>query len=195
MHGHFHFDSGSLALDFLNAATGGGGAEARSTASPDALLAWLNQARLTDGTTDQRDGSPPQLRTLLGEATRLVGSVEAAVSAVKRGQPLPAPDLLALNRVLEARSSSTRAVSGPGGLVLVEEVHLSDVRGLLAPVAESAVQLLTGADPARLRRCRAEDCLAWFLDTSKNGRRKWCSMSRCGNRAKVAAHYRRSQGA
>ena len=64
----------------------------------------------------------------------------------------------------------------------------------LVPVARSAARLLSSADPARLRQCAAEDCVAWFLDTSKGGRRRWCSMERCGNRAKAARH-RRKRGA
>jgi predicted RNA-binding Zn ribbon-like protein len=47
------------------------------------------------------------------------------------------------------------------------------------------------ADPDRIRQGDDETCVLWFLDTSKNGRRRWCSMARCGNRAKVAAHYYR----
>ncbi|HIC14689.1 MAG TPA: CGNR zinc finger domain-containing protein, partial [Gemmatimonadetes bacterium] len=48
----------------------------------------------------------------------------------------------------------------------------------------------TEANPLRIRQCASEDCIYWFLDTSKSGRRRWCSMARCGNRAKVAKHYR-----
>ena len=65
----------------------------------------------------------------------------------------------------------------------------------LVPVARSAARLLSTADPARLRPCAAEDCGAWFLDTSKGGRRRWCSMERCGNRAKAARHRRKRAAA
>ncbi|HEY1176305.1 MAG TPA: CGNR zinc finger domain-containing protein, partial [Phytomonospora sp.] len=37
----------------------------------------------------------------------------------------------------------------------------------------------------RIRKCANPDCLLWFLDVSKNGRRRWCSMEGCGNRAKA----------
>ena len=50
---------------------------------------------------------------------------------------------------------------------------------------------IADGDPGRIRQCHADDCICCFVDTSKNGRRKWCSMARCGNRAKVAEHYRR----
>jgi predicted RNA-binding Zn ribbon-like protein len=48
--------------------------------------------------------------------------------------------------------------------------------------------------PQRVRVCAASDCLAIFVDTSRNGSRRWCSMERCGARAKSAAYYRRKRG-
>ncbi|TYB49723.1 CGNR zinc finger domain-containing protein [Actinomadura chibensis] len=54
------------------------------------------------------------------------------------------------------------------------------------------LDLLATAPPDRLRPCAAPDCILWFLDTSRNGRRRWCSMTACGNRAKAKAHYTRT---
>jgi predicted RNA-binding Zn ribbon-like protein len=48
-------------------------------------------------------------------------------------------------------------------------------------------------DRAFVRRCSNPACPLLFLDTSKSGRRRWCSMQTCGNRSKVAAHYQRSR--
>ncbi|WIB37118.1 CGNR zinc finger domain-containing protein [Curtobacterium sp. MCJR17_043] len=33
-----------------------------------------------------------------------------------------------------------------------------------------------------------------FYDSSRGGTRRWCSMQRCGNRAKVRAHRARRAG-
>lgn len=41
----------------------------------------------------------------------------------------------------------------------------------------------------RLKVCPA--CGKAFIDQSKTRSRRWCSMSGCGNRAKVAAHRER----
>lgn len=48
--------------------------------------------------------------------------------------------------------------------------------------------------PTRIRTCARPECVLMFLDTSKSGRRRWCDMTTCGNRAKAAAHYARSKG-
>lgn len=64
---------------------------------------------------------------------------------------------------------------------------------LLYPVAESMVQLLTEGDLSRVRRCENSECVLFFYDTSKNRTRRWCQMSTCGNRVKVASYYRRKR--
>lgn len=49
---------------------------------------------------------------------------------------------------------------------------------------------------ARLRICPGLDCGLVFLDTTRAGLRTWCSMNRCGNRAKQArwrAHQARER--
>ncbi|WP_443691321.1 CGNR zinc finger domain-containing protein [Pseudomonas sp.] len=40
---------------------------------------------------------------------------------------------------------------------------------------------------AKIKQC--EGCTWLFIDTSKNHRRRWCSMATCGNRAKAQRHY------
>ena len=56
---------------------------------------------------------------------------------------------------------------------------------LAAEIARDAV--LTFAEPTvgRIRKCGADNCYLIYLDTSRPGRRRWCSMQRCGNRHKI----------
>ena len=65
-----------------------------------------------------------------------------------------------------------------------------DKEELARAVADAAYRLLTGPALARLKRCVA--CPWLFLDRSRNGSRRWCSMEHCGNRAKVRAHRERA---
>ena len=64
---------------------------------------------------------------------------------------------------------------------------------LLAPVLWSAGDLLAGPRLGRVRRCANPQCLWLFLDDSKTGNRRWCSMATCGNRAKAHRHYLRQK--
>src|SRR6266550_3720241 len=65
------------------------------------------------------------------------------------------------------------------------------IERLYGAVARSAAELITQGDPRRLRKCADATCRLMFYDTSKSGRRRWCSMELCGGRAKVRAFYQR----
>jgi predicted RNA-binding Zn ribbon-like protein len=62
---------------------------------------------------------------------------------------------------------------------------------LLAAVARSAADVIAEGPQARLRLCANPRCGLLFYDTSRTHRRRWCSMTVCGNRSKVAAFARR----
>jgi len=48
---------------------------------------------------------------------------------------------------------------------------------------------------AYVRACASKTCQWFFLDTSKNHRRRWCDMTKCGNRAKFQRFYSRKKEA
>jgi predicted RNA-binding Zn ribbon-like protein len=58
----------------------------------------------------------------------------------------------------------------------------------LSTLARGAVELLDAANAERIRECDADDCAMVFYDESRSNNRRWCSMARCGNRAKVRKH-------
>lgn len=63
----------------------------------------------------------------------------------------------------------------------------------LFPIAMAAMQFLTEADYARVRKCESPACVLVFYDTSKSRRRRWCSMKTCGNVMKVREYYKRKK--
>jgi len=68
-----------------------------------------------------------------------------------------------------------------------------DAGALLVTLAREAVQLF-GSDAAKLiRQCESGSCTLYFVDTSRRGDRRWCSMSGCGNKAKVREFRRRKR--
>ena len=66
-----------------------------------------------------------------------------------------------------------------------------DAHQLLGLLAEAATDLLCTCDLSLIKKCQNPECVLFFYDTTKNHARHWCSMSLCGNRSKVAAHYHR----
>src|SRR5215471_11994045 len=62
---------------------------------------------------------------------------------------------------------------------------------VLGPILLSAAELLVSGLSAKIGLCEGETCGWLFLDQSRAGRRRWCSMADCGNRAKARRHYHR----
>ncbi|MDE3176134.1 MAG: CGNR zinc finger domain-containing protein, partial [Pseudomonadota bacterium] len=58
------------------------------------------------------------------------------------------------------------------------------IEATLGPICLSALKLLQSADCGRVRQCPGDLCGWLFHDASRNGRRRWCEMQVCGNRAK-----------
>lgn len=58
-------------------------------------------------------------------------------------------------------------------------------------IALSAESLLLGDRLSRVKAC--DNCGWLFLDTSKNGTRRWCNMDTCGSQAKAKAYYHRKK--
>lgn len=189
----FRVDSGSPALDLLNTLDFEGEARVDRIHAPADLLAWLDATGLghAPGPMSPALRSPPGARILLGEARSLRDDLGALFEAHRAGARVPPHLLYGLNRVLEAGPTSARVRIEADGIRLEGQEAGEGPLAVLAPVARDAARLLTEVDPDRIRRCAAEDCRRWFIDTSKGGRRRWCSMATCGNRAKAARHRRR----
>jgi predicted RNA-binding Zn ribbon-like protein len=94
-------------------------------------------------------------------------------------EPAPAEfaDLEALPLRLDLRGAPTLRADPSGDLA----------RDICA--AASAALLRATARPGwpRIKACRGDDCRWVFLDRSRNSSRRWCDMTNCGNRAKIAA--------
>lgn len=194
--GPFDFSGDHLALDFINTLRNRDGEATDGLGSPGALLEWLRQARVAGPEVLARLGvSPPEARLLLDEALRLRRAVLTVVTRFARGAPVTTSDLGPVNRVLAACRSARRIEAREGTYAVHETFFPEGPRGVLAPVAAATAHLLAEGEAPRVRQCAHPRCSLWFYDTSRNGSRRWCSMARCGNRAKVAAHHRRQRAA
>ncbi len=69
------------------------------------------------------------------------------------------------------------------------------VEAALSTLARDAIALLTSPQARRVKECAHSDCSLLFLDDSQARRRRWCSMNRCGNLAKIANYRSRRPAA
>jgi predicted RNA-binding Zn ribbon-like protein len=96
-----------------------------------------------------------------------------------------------LNRLLVAHPMIATVKQSDTGPQMGLSFEAHQPEDLFAPLAYAATKLFTEADRSRVRKCG--QCVLHFLDTSKKGTRRWCSMQLCGNRLKVAAYARRKR--
>ncbi|MEV6114522.1 ABATE domain-containing protein [Streptomyces sp. NPDC052109] len=180
----FRQGAGRPCLDFVRTLRHRGTADAvEELPDEEALAAWVRQCGPCPART--RDATAGLMRT----AQELREAIHRLISAARAGR---APDAETRTQVNEA---AAHAVPVPA---LTTSGHLSwhaedPVRATLALVARDALDLVTGPDLGRVRDCAGTGCGALFLDTSRPGTRRWCSMDTCGNRAKKEALRRRAR--
>lgn len=174
------FDPGSQALDFgYTGDYGYGVPEWEHLHSPADLESWLVDrfGRLSTTPTE----------TDLTAALRLRAAISRiALGLADRRRPAPA-DVDTVNEVALVPPPAPHLEGG------TTQKPPPDVPAALSMIARDAITVFTDAGP-RIRRCAAEDCALVFHDTSRPGSRRWCSMRRCGNRAKTRTHRARTPG-
>jgi predicted RNA-binding Zn ribbon-like protein len=123
------------------------------------------------------------------EALSLRETMFRLFAAVASKQDCAPADIAALNAAL-AKAPGRERLALEGGEHGWEAVlEPPSIPAMLAPALWSAADLLLGPRAARVRQCANPACLWLFLDDSKSGNRRWCSMTSCGNRAKAHRHY------
>jgi len=162
------------------------------------LLRWLVDAHVVDAERAGGLGRRALLQSAAATATLVdARRVRAALRALaERGGASPkARDeaVTEINRVL-GRSTGTRRLEqvAPDQFVRLFVPTGDAFAGLMIPIAESAADSLVLDELTRVRRCADPRCTRVFLDTSRNGTRRWCDMGTCGNRAKAARHRART---
>ena len=183
-----------LALEFANTRYWRGRAEHTETlASLDDLLQWSADAAIPAAAIE-RLHAWWQAHTRKGgqalhEAIELREAVYRIFRAVAEETAPATDDLDTLNRALAAAPARAQLVRNSGAYTWSLADLKLDVAALLAPVIWAAGDLLIQPARAKVRRCANDECVWLFLDDSKSGTRRWCSMSACGNRAKAHRHY------
>jgi predicted RNA-binding Zn ribbon-like protein len=195
----FSFVGNLLCVDLVNTEVRRQGAPLDLLGGVDALLRWARAAGIVDAEAARR--LPADWRAsreagrLLADTKDLRALLRSTFEAMTAGRPLPGSLVPALNHALAAGASTLRLERRGTAFATVREVIDPSPAALLAPIAESAAWLLEHGEPALLRKCENGACVRFFYDTTKNRRRRWCSMDACGSRAKAAAYYRRHKSA
>ena len=191
--------SDELFVTFANTLEFTNGIPTDHVAEPAALLAWLKENGLIS--ERGRAGESARLHRDPREGERrkerfryLRNLAHAIADRVNDGHPPTRDQVRDLNHILRHGLHYHQLVSeADGARYSVSQVgdHLDQAR---ATIASSLANFLAQDDPHRLHTCANEGCREIFIDRSPTGRRRWCDMRVCGNRAKVARHRSRARG-
>ena len=163
-----------LALDLVNTQWVAGGRRRDLLATDDGMASWLAEVGMANAPA--RDDTRVALT-----------AARAAVRAVLE-TPGSAGARAALNAVLD-RGRVRRWLHDDGPR---ERAEVDDAAWEPAWRAAADLLDLLARAPDRVRRCGNPECVLYFLDTSKNGSRRWCAMATCGNRLKARRHQHRA---
>lgn len=172
-----------LAVDLLNTRWRTADGEADLLATTDGFAQWLAEAGLDDLTpTDAARIAALEaraaIRSMLADGAHPDGADGSTAQSAAEG---------ALNAIL-ARGLAVRSISSG---VIRERIVFTDPEWTAAWRAATSYVDLRRQAPDAIRQCRHPDCVLHFFDPT--GRRRWCSMAGCGNRAKAKRHYHRTR--
>ncbi len=165
------------------------------------LTGWMTSAGLLEEseakTLRRRWHGTSEADAAVAQAKQLREALREVLAAYLSRTKMPARGLGILNDALGAGRTTSQLEWDEKAESFIRTLH-HDADGTPAQavtlLAEAVARLLTEKDLTLVRRCENPACVLHFYDTSKNHRRRWCSMDICGNRMKVAAHYRRQKG-
>jgi predicted RNA-binding Zn ribbon-like protein len=186
---------GNLALDFTNTATYQAGCVDRDNlASYRYLLAWALDAGLIEADEAQRLSqlsarAPEQAALALNSARELRRVLYLLFSGATGGHQYGQDDLAALNDFIGVWMPR-RQLQVVGDKCSWSWTHAAeDLEYVLGGIVLAAAELLASSSSAKIRRCAG--CGWFFVDVSRNQRRRWCSMAFCGSKAKSRRQYQR----
>jgi predicted RNA-binding Zn ribbon-like protein len=189
---------GRTCLDFINTtgARAGPAPRERLTCYAD-LLVFCRRAQIhTAGTAAaarrRSQDRPQEAAAALRDLIELRELLYRVLSRVVAGQAPAASDLGRFNKEHQLACQHRRLSWSRSGPAWARDVPPGDLAGMRWSLVESAADLLTSGDLARVRQCAECDWL--FLDSSKNGSRLFCKKT-CSDRVRSRRHYQRRQAA
>lgn len=191
----FIFSGNHRCLDFINTQIVEKGHPVDLLKNFPDLIEWLTQAHIL-GEKDaieslRRWKNKPEGMYTLEQAKSFRAVLRGMVERMVSRKSFLKSTIDEINEILSNRIGYPHLMRLRDGFEIRFHKEFNEPIQLIVPIAESASDLLCHCDFSLIKKCENPDCVLYFYDISKNHTRRWCSMSVCGNRMKVAAHYRR----
>ena len=180
----FQFIAGNLALDFVNTVGNRLGTPRDYLSDIAEFRRWVRLAGFLG------NEAPPGVNDRKLDLVRRVREkLHALFWRLAIGHGLSRPALGPLNFRLSIVAGKRQLCRNKESVDWAWKTSRDDPDRVLAPILHSAANLLVSPSRRQIRQCESQTCGWLFLDRSKAGTRRWCSMGDCGNRAKVARYY------
>lgn len=195
----FVFVGERLWLDFVNTDDVRRGTRIDMLRDFEALVRFLEIASVFEeerlqGMRRRAQQQPAGAAAALVDARRVRASLRVLAERGAMSEKARGDALIEINRVLGRSAGTRRLEPRADGSFARSFVPVGDAfAGLIIPVVESAADALIAGELARVRRCGDPRCSRVFFDATRNGRRRWCDMATCGNRAKAARFRERER--
>jgi predicted RNA-binding Zn ribbon-like protein len=186
---------GNLALDFVNTRAGPrhGAVDTEWLSSYEDFAAWSRRIGLADpGATPVDPAQRPAADAAFARVQACRDDMYETFLAFADGSAPPDPALRRMQLAYLEALAHGQLASDTDGCAW----RWDSGGGLLAPlwpIVAAAVELLTNGPAGHIKPCHA--CRFLFIDHSKNGSRRWCSMEDCGQAAKIARYLQRRSDA
>ena len=187
----YQFVAGNLALDFVNTVAFRADPEKKRDRLQRAedVHRWACDARLPDWPAS---GSGPRMGPVALRHVRAVREQLFAVfHAIASGDPIPAGTLARVGNAFQDCCAKRHLSTDDAEVRWGGRASARCTDYLLYPVLTAATDLLTSGSRDLVRQCDGAGCGWLFLDRSNARRRRWCSMTDCGNRNKARNYYQR----
>jgi predicted RNA-binding Zn ribbon-like protein len=183
-----------LCLEFANTITIQHHKRVDLIENPEELKQWfLEKNLLTAGELPELNhkwGTHEQKR-LTQTAQNFRDQLRIMAEQITAKKEIPSAVVEIINELLSQQNAYISLIKTRSGFEIRNHRDLERLEQLLVPIAESAVALLCNGNPALVKKCSNPECTLFFYDSTKNHRRRWCSMQTCGNRMKVDAYWKR----
>jgi predicted RNA-binding Zn ribbon-like protein len=208
------FIADNSGLDFLNSIAVPVDTKVEWLASGEDLLTWIKQAGLVPNNAlnaFRKSALPGELDAIAAQARALRDWFKPFVykhmskpiepNALRQLEPLNqllARDeefgqIVVRDQLYKEEPDHGQEEKGNSGLAWRPQRRWQSPDSLLLPLARSLADLVCTEDFTYVKACEGPECTLLFVDRTRGRARRWCSMTICGNRAKQAAHRKRSK--
>lgn len=178
----FVFVGNNLAIDFVNTQVTDRGELVELLNDRQDLFNWANAAEILLDSSNSK-------QQIFADGLEFREALKQTFTAVLDTRGVPSSALNKINQHLFNYSNKQELKKIKGKFELRSIYRQLSIERLFGLIAYEAALFLESDRLEKLRRCANPKCVLLFVDTSRSGKRRWCSMDVCGNRSKAASHY------